>query len=73
MLGPVGLAAGTKYLEKKLTHQLAMKILDKLKEGIPYPQRVVDKALMMTGDLDELQQEGSEQCGGQGATRESLG
>ena len=51
-----------------MTHSLAMKILDKVKEGTSYPQRVVDKALMMTGDLDELQQEGGEQCGGQGAT-----
>ena len=48
-----------------MTHELAMKILDKVKEGTPYPQRVVDKALVMTGDLDELQQEGGEQCGGQ--------
>ena len=68
MLGPVGLVAGTKYLEKKLTHQLAMKILDKLKEGTPYPQIIINRALMMTGDLDELLKEGSEQCGGQGAT-----
>ena len=39
-----------------MTHELAMKILDKVKEGIPYPQMIVDRALMMTGDLDELQQ-----------------
>ena len=45
---------------------MAMKILDKLKDGTPYPERIVDMALMMTGDLDELQQESSEQCGGQG-------
>jgi len=51
-----------------MTYTLAMKILDKVKEGTPYPQRVVDKALEMTGDLDELQQEGGEQCGGQGTT-----
>ena len=50
----------------ELTHELAMKILDKLKDGTPYPERIVDMALMMTGDLDELQQESSEQCGGQG-------
>ena len=54
--------------DTSVTHELAMKILDKVKEGIPYPRMVVDKALMMTGDLDELQQESSEQCGGQGAT-----
>lgn len=51
-----------------MTHAMAMKILDKLKDGTPYPQRVVDMALMMTGDLDELQQESGEQCRGQGAT-----
>jgi hypothetical protein len=56
-----------------MTHELAMKILDKVKEGTPYPQRVVDKALEMTGDLDELQQERSEQFRGQNTTRESLG
>ena len=49
-----------------MTHELAMKILDKLKDGTPYPERIVDIALMMTGDLDELQQESSEQRGGQG-------
>lgn len=49
-----------------MTHAMAMKILDKLKDGTPYPERIVDIALMMTGDLDELQQESSEQCGGQG-------
>jgi hypothetical protein len=49
-----------------MTHEMAMKILDKLKDGIPYPQIIINRALMMTGDLDELQQESSEQCGGQG-------
>jgi hypothetical protein len=49
-----------------MTHELAMKILDKVKEGVPYPETIVNKALMMTGDLDELQQESSEQRGGQG-------
>ena len=48
-----------------MTHSLAMKILDKLKDGTPYPETIVNKALMMTGDLDELQQESGEQCGGQ--------
>ena len=57
---------GYDRLEASLTHAMAMKILDKLKDGTPYPERIVDMALMMTGDLDELQQESSEQCGGQG-------
>ena len=51
-----------------MTHELAMKILDKVKEGTSYPQTIIQRALMMTGDLDELQQESDEQCGGQGAT-----
>ena len=49
-----------------MTYTLAMKILDKVKEGVPYPETIVNKALIMTGDLDELQQESSEQRGGQG-------
>jgi hypothetical protein len=56
-----------------MTHELAMKILDKVKEGTPYPRLIVERALMMTGDLDELQQEVSEQCRGQNTTRKSLG
>ena len=56
-----------------MTHEMAMRILDKVREGTPYPQIIIRQALMMTGDLDELQQEGSEQCRGQSATRESLG
>lgn len=53
-----------------MTHELAMKILDKVKEGTPYPQRVVDKALEMTGDLDELQE--VQHSGGHSAVRESI-
>ena len=49
-----------------MTHEMAMKILDKLKEGTPYPLIIINRALMMTGDLDELQQESGEQCRGQG-------
>jgi hypothetical protein len=56
-----------------MTHELAMKILDKVKEGTLYPQTIIQRALMMTGDMDELQQESSEQSGRQSATRESLG
>jgi hypothetical protein len=56
-----------------MTHELAMKILDKVKDGTPYPQTIIQRALMMTGDMDELQQESVEQPRGQSATRESLG
>jgi hypothetical protein len=51
-----------------MTHEMAMRILDKVREGTPYPQIIIRQALMMTGDLDELLKESGEQCGGQGAT-----
>jgi hypothetical protein len=31
----------------------AMQILDKVREGVPYPPHIVDQALRLTGDLDE--------------------
>jgi hypothetical protein len=37
---------------KKMTYEMAMKILDKVREGIPYPESIITKALEMTGDLD---------------------
>lgn len=40
-----------------MTYYEAMRILDKLKDGLSYPKKIIDEALMMTGDLDELQQE----------------
>ena len=30
----------------------AMRILDRLKDGVIYPAKIVDEALRMTGDLD---------------------
>jgi hypothetical protein len=30
---------------------MAMKILDKVKEGIPYPEKIISMALELTGDL----------------------
>ena len=62
------LAVDTKYLEKKLTHELAMKILDKVKEGVAYPRMVVERALMMTGDIDELLTQSTGQLRGQEPT-----
>jgi hypothetical protein len=40
-----------------MSHQQAMQILDKVREGVPYPKHIIDQALRLTGDLDELQQE----------------
>jgi hypothetical protein len=36
-----------------MSHCQAMKILDKVREGVPYPPHIVDQALRLTGDLDE--------------------
>lgn len=37
-----------------MTHQDAIKILDRVRDGVVYPQHIVLQALRMTGDLDEL-------------------
>jgi hypothetical protein len=31
----------------------AMILLDKVKEGVPFPVRLITEALILTGDLDE--------------------
>lgn len=33
----------------------ANKILDRVREGLPYPDRIINKALFMTGDMDDEQ------------------
>ena len=38
---------------KILTYYEAMRILDRLKDGWSYPEKIVDEALKLTGDLDE--------------------
>jgi len=38
---------------ERMTHQQAMRILDRLKDGWSYPAKIVDEALRMTGDLGE--------------------
>lgn len=30
---------------------MAMRILDKVKDGIPYPEKIINMALELTGDL----------------------
>lgn len=37
-----------------MTYQDAVKILDRVREGIFYSEHVITQALMMTGDLNEL-------------------
>ena len=38
-----------------MTHADAMRILDKVKEGIPYPEKIISMALELTGDLQQTQ------------------
>jgi hypothetical protein len=35
-----------------MSHYEAMKILDKVREGVPYPLHLINKALELTGDLE---------------------
>jgi len=37
----------------KMTHAEAMKILDKVKDGVPYPEKIIRMALELTGDLQQ--------------------
>lgn len=34
-----------------MTYEEAMKILDKVKDGVPYPEKIIKMALELTGDL----------------------
>jgi hypothetical protein len=36
-----------------LTHAEAMRILDKVKEGVPYPEKIILMALELTGDFQQ--------------------
>jgi hypothetical protein len=36
-----------------MNHFTAMQILDKAREGEPYPTRIINQALELTGDIDE--------------------
>lgn len=37
-----------------MTYQAAMQILDKVREGAPYPDHIVTQALFLTGDIEFL-------------------
>ena len=37
-----------------MTHQDAMQILDRVRDGVAYPEYIITQALRITGDLDEL-------------------
>jgi len=36
-----------------MTYEDAMKILDKVKDGVPYPDKIIQMALELTGDLQQ--------------------
>jgi len=36
-----------------MTYEDAMKILDKVKDGVPYPDKIIRMALELTGDLQQ--------------------
>jgi hypothetical protein len=36
-----------------MTHEQAMKILDRVREGVAYPEHVITMALKLTGDLED--------------------
>jgi hypothetical protein len=38
---------------KAMTHKMAMRILDKVKDGVPYPEKIITMALELTGDLQQ--------------------
>jgi hypothetical protein len=35
-----------------MSHHQAMILLDKVKEGVPFPLHLINQALELTGDLD---------------------
>lgn len=36
-----------------MTYEIAMRILDKVKDGVPYPEKIILMALELTGDLQQ--------------------
>lgn len=36
-----------------MSHSDAMRILDKVKDGVPYPEKIINMALEITGDLQQ--------------------
>jgi hypothetical protein len=37
----------------EMTYEDAMKLLDKVKDGVPYPEKIIRMALELTGDLQQ--------------------
>jgi len=35
-----------------MSHYQAMRLLDKVREGVPFPIHLINQALELTGDLD---------------------
>ena len=47
-----------------MTYEQAQKILNRVREGVHYPARIVDKALFLTGDLDRYEEDGGDKIDG---------
>ncbi|NBS70321.1 hypothetical protein EBT31_15625, partial [bacterium] len=43
-----------------MTYDQAKKILDRVKTGVFYPREIVDRALRLTGDLDDYAEDRGE-------------
>ena len=43
-----------------MTYEQAQKILDRVREGVHYPDSIVDFALQLTGDIEEHQAQRSQ-------------
>jgi hypothetical protein len=39
-----------------MTYKLAKRILDKVREGVQYPLQIINRALEVTGDLEQDQE-----------------
>jgi hypothetical protein len=47
-----------------MTYDQAKKILDRVKAGVFYPREIVDRALRLTGDLDDHETDGGDKIDG---------
>ncbi len=56
-----------------MTYEQAQKILDRVREGVYYPESIVDFALQLTGDLAEHQAQRSKRMGSEIQTQGQRG
>lgn len=46
-----------------MTHEMAVRVLNRVKDGVNYPEQIIRKALFLTGDLHESSKGGPEPGG----------